>query len=64
MEVKLPKAMQRHQILMLAMHKQISQRKVAEGLGPSLCHIKLLVSKPKEAEGDIHGLLYQRRHPA
>lgn len=64
MEVRLLKVIERHQILMLALHKQISQRKAAEELRLSLSHTKLLIRRLKEAEGDIHCLLYQRRHPA
>ncbi len=50
MEVKLLKVIRRHQILMLAWHKQISQRKAAEELGLSLSHTKLLIRKFKEAK--------------
>ena len=64
MEVKLLKVIERHQILMLALHKQISQRKAAEELGLSLSHTKLLMRKIRRAEGGIHCLLYQRHHPA
>ena len=64
MEVKLLKVIERHQILMLALRKQISQIKAAEELGLSLSHTKLLMRKLKKAEGDIHCLLYQRHHSA
>lgn len=64
MEVKLLKVIKRHQVLMLAVNKQISQRKAVAELGLSLPHTKLLIRKLKEAEGDIHCLLYQRQHPA
>jgi Trp operon repressor len=39
------KVIERHQILMLAINKQISQRKAAEELGLSLSHIKLLLRR-------------------
>jgi len=64
MEVKLLKVIERYQILMLALHKQISQREAVEELALSLSHTKLLIRKLKEAEGDTHCLLYQRQHPA
>ncbi|MCL6579921.1 MAG: hypothetical protein K6T73_11205 [Candidatus Bathyarchaeota archaeon] len=64
MEVKLLKVIQRHQALMLAVNRQISQRKAAEELGLSLSHTKLLIGKLKRAKGDIRCLVYQRRHPA
>ncbi len=64
MEVKLLKVIERHQILILAWHKQISQRKAAEELDLSLSHTKLLMRKLKKAEGDIHCFLYQRHHSA
>ncbi len=64
MEAKLLKVIKRHQILMLAINRQISQRKAAEELGLSLSHTKLLLRRLRGAGGDIHCLLYQRRHPA
>ncbi len=59
MEVKLLKVIERHQILMLALRKQISQIKAAEELGLSLSRTKLLMRKLKKAEGDIHCFLYR-----
>jgi len=47
-EVKLLKVIERHQILMLAWHKQISRRNSWE-LSLSLSHAKLFVRKHKEA---------------
>ncbi len=64
MEVKLLKVIDRHQVLMLAINKQLSQKEAAKRLRLSLSHTKLLIRKLKEAKGDIHCLLYQRRHPA
>ena len=64
MEVKILKVIERHQILMLALRKQISQIKAAEELGLSLSHTKLLTRKLKKAEGDIHCFLYRRHHSA
>ncbi len=52
MEVKILKVIERHQILMLALRKQISQIKAAEELGLSLSHTKLLMRKLKKAEGE------------
>ena len=43
MEVKILKVIERHQILMLALRKQISQIKAAEELGLSPSHTKLLI---------------------
>lgn len=59
MEVKILKVIERHQILMLALRKQISQIKAAEELGLSLSHTKLLMRKLKKTEGDIHCFLYR-----
>ena len=64
MEVKLLKVVERHQILVLALNKQISQKEGAKRLKLSLSHTKLLLRKPREASGDIRCLLYQRQHPA
>ena len=49
MEVKILKVIERHQILMLALRKQVSQIKAAEELGLSLSHTKLLMRKLKKA---------------
>ena len=64
MEVKLLKVIERHQILMLAVHKQISVNEAARRGGLSLRHTKRLVKKLRTAKGDLSCLLFQRRHPA
>ena len=50
MEVKLLKIIERHQILVLALHKQISQRNSSE-LSLSLSHTKLFMRKHKRSQG-------------
>lgn len=64
MEVKLLKVLERHQILMLAQHRQIGQKEAAEKLGLSLSHTKLLIRELRKAGGDITCLCYQRCHRA
>ena len=49
MVVKLLKVIGRHQILMLAVHKQISLREAARWVGLSLRHTKRLVKKIKRS---------------
>ena len=64
MEGKLLKVLERYQILMLTLHRQISQKEAARRLGLSLSHTKLLIRELRKARGDITCLSYQRCHPA
>ena len=64
MEEKLLKVIERHQILMLAVNKQMGIREAATCVGLSLCYIKRLVKKLRKAQGDFRTLLFQRQHPA
>ena len=64
MEVKLLRVVERHQILMLAVHKQIKLKEAAKQLGLSLRHTNRLARELREAGGDFTCLLFQRQHPA
>lgn len=64
MEVKLLKVIERYQILMLAVHKQVKLKEAAKQLGLSLRHTKRLAGELREARGDFTCLLFQRQHPA
>lgn len=62
--MKLLRVIERHQIVMLAVHKQIKLKEAAKQLGLSLRHTKRLARELREARGDFTCLLFQRRHPA
>lgn len=64
MEVKLLRVIEKHQILMLAVHKQIRLKEAAKQLGLPLYHTKRLVGELREARGDFSCLLFQHQHPA
>ena len=64
MEGKLLKVLERHQVLMLAVHKQIKLKEAAKQLGLSLRHTKRLARGLRDARGDFTCLLFQRQHPS
>ena len=58
------KVLKRHQMLILARQRRITQREAACELGLSLSHTKRLFSRLREAGGDVDCLSYHRNHPA
>lgn len=57
------KVLRRHQILTLAMERQITRGEAAQELGISLPHAKKLLKRLREAAGNPNCLFYHRTHP-
>ena len=64
MEVKLLEVIGRHQILMLAVHKQISLREAASPVEVSLHHTKRLVKKLREVGQECRSSFKGGKTPA